>query len=359
MSHYVLLRYLSIALITRVLLCSAAIAGLLELLSLLEQTTLILQRHLGLRGVFYYAILRFPFLISNALPPGMLIGTLFMLTQMTFSSEIPTLRAAGMSSFTLYKYLIPATLLIGFFGFFLTDQIIPHSELTYYTWWNKTDPHPDQNGRAFWIQNGTRIIHVGYLSDGGKTLSDIDIYMRDPSTGILSQTIHAQNAHYLNTYHWQLQKTYRIQIKNSLFAYTPSQDKIYWSTHLTPDDFIRLSIQNPSFSTWTILKTLYGRFPSAFPPALLETSILERFFLPLFLCVLVLLTMPVIYIPPRTGFQSWIPIRCLSIGLLLIVTQGLLRALGNAEILPPIVATLSGLVIFILWALNTLLRNEI
>ena len=118
MSHYVLLRYLSIALITRVLLCSAAIAGLLELLSLLEQTTLILQRHLGLWGVFYYAILRFPFLISNALPPGMLIGTLFMLTQMTFSSEIPTLRAAGMSSFTLYKYLIPATLLIGFFGFF-------------------------------------------------------------------------------------------------------------------------------------------------------------------------------------------------------------------------------------------------
>ncbi|MBQ5515900.1 MAG: LptF/LptG family permease, partial [Acetobacter sp.] len=145
MSHYVLLRYLSIALITRVLLCSAAIAGLLELLSLLEQTTPILQRHLGLWGVFYYAILRFPFLISNALPPGMLIGTLFMLTQMTFSSEIPTLRAAGMSSFTLYKYLIPATLVIGFFGFFLTDQIIPHSELTYYIWWNKTDR--DQHGQ--------------------------------------------------------------------------------------------------------------------------------------------------------------------------------------------------------------------
>ncbi len=359
MPRYVLLRYLSIALITRVLLCATAIAGLLELLSLLEQTTLILQRHLGLWGVFYYAVLRFPFLISNALPPGMLIGTLFMLTQMTFSNEIPTLRAAGMSPFTLYKYLIPATFMIGFLGFFITDQIIPHSELAYYTWWNKTDPHPEQNGHAFWIQNGTQVIHIGYLSDGGKTLSDIDIYNRTPSTGMLLETIHAQKAQYLNAHHWQLQKTYRVQIKKLLFVYTPLQDKVYWSTHLTPDDFMRLSIQNPSFSTWTILKTLYGRFPSAFPSALLQTSLWERFFLPLFLCVLVLLTMPVVYIPPRTSFQSWIPIRCLSIGLLLIVTQGLLRALGNAEILPPIVATLSGLVIFILWALNTLLRNEI
>ena len=359
MSRHVVLHYLSTILVTRVLLCSAAITGLLELLTLLEQTTPILQRHLGILGIVYYATLTLPSLISNALPAGMLIGSLFMLTQMTSSNEIPTLRAAGMSPLTLYKYLIPATLMIGFFGILLEDQIVPRSELAYHTWWNKTDPFSEKNSHAFWIQNGTQIIHIGSLSDGGQTLSNLDIYDRDLLTGLLIRTIHANTAHYSDTHSWELQKTYRIQIEKQLLIHTLLQDKTRWFIRLTPHDFICLSTENPSLSTWTILTMLYGHFPSTSPPAFLETSVLERFFLPLFLCVLVFLTIPVIYIPPRAGFQNWTPIRCLAIGLALIVSQGLLRALGNAGILPPLVATLSGLVIFMLWVLNTLLRNEL
>nr|WP_277909547.1 LptF/LptG family permease [Acetobacter okinawensis] len=85
---------------------------------------------------------------------------------------------------------------------------------------------------------------------------------------------------------------------------------------------------------------------------------MERFLRPASLLVLLLIAMPVIYIPPRTGTRSLLPVWCLGAGLLFIVVQGLLRAMGNAGLLPPPVATVPALIIFTLGALTVLLRNE-
>mgnify|MGYP004719458595 CR=1 FL=1 len=114
--RHVLISYLSVSLFVRVMICCAVLVGLLEVLALLEQTTPILQRHLGARGLMLYVGLRLPFLLSNTLPFAVLIVALVILTQMTLSSGTPTLRAAGLSTLGFCLRRDPITLVLGFLG---------------------------------------------------------------------------------------------------------------------------------------------------------------------------------------------------------------------------------------------------
>lgn len=356
MSRHVLLRYLSGTLFMRVLFCCVVLVGLLEILALLEQTTPILQRHLGVRGILSYAAMRLPFLLAGALPLSLLIGALVMLTQLTLSSEVAILRACGLSTFGMYARLVPATLLIGLLGVVMDDQITPRSEQALAAWWNRTDPQPEQ-GRPFWFRDNGRLLRVGYVSDGGNILTRVDIYTRGPD-GLLTQARHARQAHYTGTQGWTLYDVNGVDVQDSKAARPAPQAEYPWSTDLRPADFIRLAADAPPLSTTTILGMLRGHLPADSTPAYLRAGLLERFLRPLSLLVLLLLAMPVIYIPPRTGTRSWLPVWCLGAGLLFIVVQGLLRAMGNAELLPPAVATVPGLIIFTLGGLSVLIRSE-
>ncbi len=357
-SRHVLLRYLSGALLVRVLFCCCVLVSLLEILALLEQTTPILQRHLGIMGILDYAGMRLPFLLAGALPLSTLIGALLMLTQMTLASEMAILRAAGLSTLGLYKCLVPATLLLGLAGVVLDDQIIPRTEQTLAAWWNRTDPTPE-DGHSFWFHDGTNLTHIGYVADGGNILGTVDVYIRD-AQGMLTKTLHAQKAHYTGSSGWTLYDVegLAIDLKDQRVDRLAHRTDIPWKTTLFPPDFIRLSSGNAPLSTSTIIGMLRGQLPSDSSPGFLKAGLMERFLRPASLLVLLLIAMPVIYIPPRTGTRSWLPVWCLGTGLLFIVVQGLLRAMGNAGLLPPPVATVPALIIFTLGALTVLLRNE-
>lgn len=354
--RFVLLRYLSGVLLNRVLFSCAVLVGLLEILALLEQTTPILQRHLGVAGILTYAGMRLPFLMAGALPLSLLIGALVMLSQMTLASEMAILQASGLSMLGLYKRLIPATLIIGALGVVLDDQVTPRSEQALAAWWNRTDPHPEK-GHAFWFHEGRQVARVTYVADGGNMLSGLDIYSRDEK-GLLQEVIHADRADYTHANGWVLHTVKRIQINDPTATRLPSEEQRNWQTTLHPWDFIRLSTENPPLSSGTIIGMLRGHLPSDSSPGFLQAGLLERFLRPAAMLVLLLIAMPVIYIPPRTGTRSWLPVWCLGAGLLFIVAQGLLRAMGNAGLLPPPVATVPGLIIFTLGAATVLLRNE-
>lgn len=353
---HVLLRYLSGALFSRVMFSCAILVGLMEILALLEQTTPILQRHLGVSGILTYAGMRLPFLMAGALPLSVLIGALLMLSQMTLASEMAILQASGLSMWNLYKRLVPATLIIGALGVVLDDQVTPRSEQALAAWWNRTDPSPE-TGHAFWFHEGGRIGHVQYVADGGNMLSGLDLYTRTPD-GLLQGVLHADRADYTHAQGWQLRTIHRLQVDGSKTGRLPAESEMVWQTTLHPWDFIRLSAENPPLSSGTIIGMLRGRLPSDSSPGFLQAGLLERFLRPAAMLVLLLIAMPVIYIPPRTGTRSWVPVWCLGAGLLFIIAQGLLRAMGNAGLLPPPVATIPGLIIFTLGAVSALLRNE-
>ncbi len=374
--RHILLRYLSVSLFSRTAICCGILIALMELLALLDQMTPILRRHLGITGVLTYMILHLPAMMQTALPLSVLIGALLMLTQMTISSEVAILRASGLSPVGFLRLIVPATLAIGLLGIVLEDQITPRTELALASWWNRTDPHPEE-GHAFWFHvprgqastcgmpvtsqsTASELAHVGYVTHAGHEAWEIDLYDRD-SSGRLLRTLHADHADHNSTKGWTLHDIRCTAVSFADLNATAEDDtapEARWINPFGPADMLRLSLDSSPLSSGMILDALHGRIATNLTPGYLRASLFERFLRPLSLVVMLLLAMPVIYIPPRTGLRSWLPVWCLGTGLLFIIVQGMFRAMGNAGLLPAPVATVPGLIIFTLAAGTALLRNE-
>lgn len=377
--QYILLRYLSADLFGKIVGVAVILTALMEILTLLEEIGHITHRHLGLGGVAYFALLRLPLLLGFSLPISMLIGALITLSKLTLNSEIAIMRAAGLSTWQLVKLLLPVTILFGMICAINNDQISPRTEMILATWWNKTDPAP-QDTKPFWFRNKSFLVKIGYLENGGETLHDISIFQRN-TTGDLDLILQAKTANF-DRDHWILH-TYRAlkvsadSIKdekenastNSLThdsadnassdnraAYI-NADRI-WPVSIGPKEMIFLSMERPPHPIGRMWASIKGNLPSHLPPSFFKTGLLDRLLLPISFIIMLMMALPVIYIPPRTGTRSWLPVWCLGGGLLFIVFQGVLRALGNAGTLPAPLAIIPGIFIFFLGVGTIILRIE-
>jgi len=86
---------------TRVLAALVVLVAILQVLDLLDVTTDILSRKLGVAGVLYYAMLRLPSLVAQVAPLSVLAGSLFAFTQLARENAVVALRSTGFSAYQL------------------------------------------------------------------------------------------------------------------------------------------------------------------------------------------------------------------------------------------------------------------
>lgn len=352
----VLLRHISRMLTGRVVLCSLVLVSLLEILGLLEQTTPILSRHLGFQGILTYALLRLPGLIVQALPLSVMIGALFMLLQMSTHSEIASLRAAGLSTVALFGLMLPATLTLGASAIVLKETVNPRSELALARWWNKTAPDDADDSRSLWFHLGPDLVHAGAIKKGASVIAGLTMYHRKAG-GELASVSEAESAHYEHDgwhgTHVKLMTLHPTQVMTDL-----QDTALMMPPSVSPGRIIQLAEPYPVLSTWDIEKIIHYGAPASLPKATYRMALYEPYILPLSLCAMLLLTLPVVYIPPRAGTRSLLPIASLGAGFGYIMLQGMIQALGNAGTLPAPLAIITAPVLALLLGGAWLLKME-
>lgn len=336
-SRAVLLRHLTRSLIGRTLICGGILVSMMEILGLLEMTTPILERHLGVSGLIRYALLRMPTLIVQTLPLSTLIGALFMLMQMTLASEMASLRAAGLSTRRLVLLLLPSIGIISLAGIVTQEAIAPRTELMLAKWWNLTDPKAAGTGHGFWFHASGNVIHIDGFSQGGHNIRSIAVYHR-AGGGDLVATDTAPQAVYDAQTGWHAAEVRSLTLRSNRVDIAHRKDVALIPASVTPDTLIQLSQSYPVLSGWSLWKILHRGGASSLPKATYRMALFAPFLLPVSLCAMLLLAMPVIYIPPRTGARSLLPVAALAAGFGFIVLQGLIQALGNAGTLPALIA---------------------
>lgn len=358
-SGTVLLGYLSRELLAKVFTTAIIVVALMEILALLEQVTEIMDRHLGLSGVLYYAVMHLPLLFGNAMPIAVLIGALLTLLQLTTSNEISIMRAAGLSTPGLIKLCLPTIIGLGVLCGVVNDQITPRSEQHLAEWWNASTPDAATTWHNYWLRTHDDLIRFNYLSHGGQVLGGVSVYHRDHQS-LLQKVTTLSDVHYVHG-HWYGTPTRVVSVISPTHVElldTPEQSvRLDWPDTLTPGYVMQITVSLTQ-SIGTMLAEQNDTTPSSQSPSFFITEILGRIMLPVTFAVMLLLAVPVVYIPPRAGTRSWLPIWCLGAGLLFVVFQGLLRALGNAGTLPSLMAIFVGILIFILGVITVLLRIE-
>ena len=124
----------------RVLAALAVLIGILQIVDLLEVTPTILERNLGIGGVGYYAMLRFPRLFEQAAPLAVLAGALFAFGKLAGDSAITALRSTGTSVYRITAMAAPSIVVVALIQLVIGLAIAPHTDDVLGDWWQKNTP---------------------------------------------------------------------------------------------------------------------------------------------------------------------------------------------------------------------------
>lgn len=347
-------------LISKILICCCVLTALLEILALLDDASTILDRNLGFIGILKYVGLHLPTLLVEIMPLSVMIGGLFTLLRMALSSEIAVLRAAGLSTLNMFRYLLPGPLLLSIICIALKFWVVPPFEQELNRWWNEgaTQAHATDDLHSLWFRTGYDIVRIESISHGGNILSHVTLYRRDPEGGALTATQYYENLTYENK-QWVAHGTFsRINLYQNNTQAKITSEFFPPSLAVTPTEIINMTLPGIYYTPHQFREIFSGKAPLNLPKSNYFMALYAILFLPLQMAVMLLVTLPITYIPPRAGLRTPLPVYVMAAGLGIVILQGMISALGNAGSLPILLAICSGQVVAALFSLAWILRME-
>jgi lipopolysaccharide export system permease protein len=318
-----------------------ALAALMQLLELLDVTTEVLDRNLGLSGLLHYAILRVPSELVLALPLAGLLGSMSAFYAMARTREITALRTAGVGLNRILLYLLPVPLLFALLQFGLSQQLVPAAEASLKAWWDSTAPLDGKPPRAQWVRTSNGVLLFERNSADGKQLLDVRIYERD-AQGLLTLRTRADRARWIDG-SWQLGEVRDMQVEPGV-ATAPEQLRT-WPTNLRPADVVQLDAAEPHLSSMALADVIGGDRVGTRPRSFYQTVLLQTFTAPFTVFIMMLLAMPAAIVSERGGGGGRV-LLALALGLGFLLVDGIFSAFGTSGRIAPAPAALAAPLMF-------------
>jgi len=334
---------------------AAVLMGILQVLDLLEVTTDILDRNLGMGGVVYYALMRTPRLIEQVAPISVLAGGLFAFSQLARESAVIAMRAAGISAYRIVAMAAPAAALVMLIDFACAQVIAPRTDPILDAWWEAHTPVADRKADGpVSFRVGEDLVIAASSSPDGRALQTVKIYRRD-KTGRLIERIEAPSAA-VQTKGWTLSGAMITRFTGERVD-TMTTTQMTWASPLRPEDVQALFSDNPAPSAGSARRALLNGGTDR-PPSYYETRLWGAYAGPFGALIMLLLSAPVALANFRSSQGAVLLAGGLAAGLIFLVIDGLLTALGESGAIAPILAVWGGPVIFGSLAVNALINLE-
>jgi lipopolysaccharide export system permease protein len=347
--------YVLRAVSVRIAGATAVLLAVLQILDLLEVTSDIVERGLGFAGIVHYAVLRLPQLIDQAAPLGVLAGSIFAFMKLAGDSEIVAMRASGVSVYRLLLMALPAALAVVVIDFAAVEIVAPKTEPMLQTWWQSTAPPAKRTApkpKAFRVGDDLALASTSDLS--GRTLHDVKIYRRDAG-GRETERIEAATATY-GPQGWRLTAPKFVRFDAS-GAHMGQATQMTWASRFEPADVQALFFGDDNLSAASARRALRGGGGQR-PPSYYATRVQRAIAGPIGSLVMLLLTVPIAVASFRSSKGAVFVAASLGAGLLFIVVDGLLAALGEGGALAPMLAAWTAPVVFAALGATALLRLE-
>lgn len=336
----VLARYLRRRIAGQTLALLAVLTALMQVLELLDVTTEILDRDLGVLGLARYALLRTPSELVVALPLAALLGTMSALYAMARSHEFTAIRCAGLSLKRLLVLLLPVPLLFGFAQFAVSETLVPHAETGLKTWWDATAPLDDKT-EPRWVRTRSGPVSFERASPDGRRLSGVRLYLPD-ADGQFARRLDAATAQW-NGRDWTLDGIEELQVGERLTR-TVHETQV-WPLNLRPDDVLRLDVVQPHLSSIILADLIAGERAGSQPLSYYQTVLLRSYTAPIAALIMLLLALPSARASSRSGGGSAL-LLALALGLGFQLCDGIFSALGTSGRVPALFAAFAAPLLF-------------
>lgn len=344
----------------RILAAGAILLAVLQILDLLDITPEIVDRGLGFGGVAYYAALRLPRLIDQAAPLAVLAGSIFAFMKLAGESEFVAMRASGVSAYRLVLMSMPAALAVLAVHFVAVQAVAPRTDAALQAWWRATaPPAAPADAAAKPTRKAMRIggdVFVASTGDvTGQTLKDVRIYRRD-AEGRLTERIAAAGAAY-GERGWRLASPQFVRFAPGGAQTSTAASEVALAPGFEPADVQALFFGDQQISAAAARRALAGggtQRPASYYATRLQGAIAG----PLGDLLMLLLAAPIALASFRGGQGAVFAAASLGAGLLFMVANGLLAALGESGALQPLLAAWTAPAVFAALGGAILLRLE-
>jgi lipopolysaccharide export system permease protein len=339
----------------RTIVAALILLAIVQILDLLEITTQVLDRGLGLIGLLHYAALRLPALFRQIAPLAVLVGVIFCYLQLARDNAVVAMRAAGVSLLQLILMGAPVAGGVAALDFAVVEFASPRAQRALDTWWASTAPPADRpqfKARPFRV--GTDIVLARQGDQAGDRLDDVRIYRRGPA-GQLSERIVSTSAIYTEQ-GWRLHQPMVTRVGESVITTsTPNQQT--WRNALDPKEVRTLFAPNQPLSANDARRALSGGV-SEKPQAYYLTQLHRALAEPLGALVMLILASPVAFANFRSGNGVRFTVGAIGAGLMYLVIDGVMTAMAETGATPSLLGAWFAPVIFAAGGLTALLYLE-
>jgi lipopolysaccharide export system permease protein len=346
--------YLTRIMLVRTAAAALALMGLLQLIDLLERTSDILARG-GVLEIGRYMLLRLPFMFQQVAPFAVLAGAIFTFGQLARNSELVVMRITGMSLFQIFRRTLPVALAVALLDLVVTDQVTPPAEQALATWFAATAPNSTKSTPApRWFRVDGNVVTISSATPNGAVLHGLTVYQQDRDMALTSRmsaaTATAQPGG------WRMHNVIVTDVGPTR-ADTIDVGAMDWRTTLRPGDAARLFADSYEITSGTAYRSLFGKGPVDKSPSQFQTRLYRTLAAAVAPIIMLLLALPAALGHARSN--RTLPVMYgLGCGLLYLVVDGLLTAMGQTGVLPPIFAAWGAPVAFAAGAVSVLLYAE-
>ncbi|MEP6966562.1 MAG: LptF/LptG family permease [Pseudomonadota bacterium] len=346
--------YLTRIMLVRTAAAAAALMGLLQLIDLLERTSDILARG-GVLEIGRYMLLRLPFLFEEVAPFAVLAGAIFTFSQLARNSELVVMRITGLSLFQIFRRTLPVALAVAALDLVVTDQVTPRAQQALATWWAASAPGPVKKTPApRWFRIDGDVVTIKSAEPGATILHGVSIYQRDDRQALVRRMTAPDATR--EDGGWRLHDAVVTDVRESR-AETMTVAAVDWRTSLRPSDAARLFSDTYEITSGTAFRSLFGKGPVDKSPNQFKTRLYRTVAEGVAPIIMLLLALPTALGHARSNRTAPV-IFGLGCGLLYLVADGLLTAMGQTGVLPPLAAAWGAPVGFAAGAVSILLYAE-
>jgi lipopolysaccharide export system permease protein len=304
----------------------AALTGLMQLLELLDVTTTVLKRNLGVGGVLHYAVLRLPSEMVVALPLAALLGGMSAFYAMARSREITALRSAGVGLWRILLHLVPVPIALALLQLGLAQGLVPIAEQNLKSWWDSTIPLEERQVDPRWVRTSNGVLLFERNSADGRTLLTVSIYQRD-ETGLLNLRTRARRAEWTGD-DWYLRGVKDLTLGAEKPEVGPENTR-HWSSNLRPEDIVQLDAAEPHLSGTVLADVIVGERVSTRPRSYYQAVLAHSFTAPLAAFIMLLLALPSAIVSERRGGGGRLLV-AMALGLGFLLVDGILSSFGTS-----------------------------
>ena len=346
--------YLTRIMMVRTAAAAGALMGLLQLIDLLERTSDILARG-GILQIGRYMLLRLPFLFQEVAPFAVLAGAIFTFSQLARNSELVVMRICGLSLFQIFRRTLPVALAVAVIDLVVADQVTPRAEQALATWWSASAPAPQHKSPApRWFRIDGDVVMIKSASPTGTLLKGVHVYQRDAHHALVRRMSAASATPQADG--WRLHDVAITDLAGAR-ADNMTAGATDWHTSFKSSDAARLFAASYEITSGTAYRSLFGKGPVDKSPSQFKTRLYRTLAEGVAPIIMLLLALPTALGHTRSNRTGPI-IFGLGCGLLYLVTDGLLTAMGQTGVLPPFAAAWGAPIGFAAGAISILLYAE-